>query len=632
MLTISEVLSKKNQKNAMKNLLEKKTGHGEDGITIEEFPKYWQINSEKVINGILDGSYIPGVINSYEIIGKSGKKRDISSLNVTDRFISRLIAQKLKRYIEPLFYVNSYAYQDGKGILDAVNQARKYIDEGCGFVVDIDIKSFFDNIDLHILLDKLIPYVDEDVINLIKKYLFCKVRTDTEITDKQKGVVQGNPISPILSNLYLHSLDEYLTDSEYNWIRFADDIKIYADSQDNASRIYNEVKNFLKNSLYLDVNEFKSGVYNAVNRRILGYEFYRYNKKLEIRKYKYKKEEVFTRWHQSGIQRVNQEYHIINDGVLNKQDYSLLFENENQKKQIPVEALEQICIYSNVTIAASVLKYFTEHNIRVIYVNKYGENIGYFTPVKSTKDAKVMLEQVKLYIDNFIRKEVAGKMELAAFHNMRANLRYYNKKSKINLSDEINEFGVMIKQVNEAKSVDEMMMIEARARQIYYRSFNKIIDNKDFAFEKRTKRPPEDEINAMISFGNTLLYNSVLKAIWKTSIDPKIGVVHATNRRAYSLNLDIADIYKPIIVDRVIFSLINKLQIKKQEHFVKEDKSVYLNDKGRRIMIEAFQEKLADRINNDGRMVSYSGLLSQEVYNFQNFLMKGEKYKPYKYY
>ncbi len=176
------------------------------------------------------------------------------------------------------------------------------------------------------------------------------------------------------------------------------------------------------------------------------------------------------------------------------------------------------------------------------------------------------------------------------------------------------------------------MLIEARARQQYYSAFNVILKQDDFSFEKRTRRPPMDELNAMISFGNTLLYNIVLQEIWKTPLDPRISIVHATTSRSYSLNLDFADLFKPVVVDRVIFSLVNLLQIQKSLHFEKEDSGItYLNKTGKRIFISEFEDKLKDKIKVKDRNYTYKQLIEEEIHKFQRFLMNNENYKPYKY-
>lgn len=232
------------------------------------------------------------------------------------------------------------------------------------------------------------------------------------------------------------------------------------------------------------------------------------------------------------------------------------------------------------------------------------------------------------------RLQVAKSMEIAGIHNMRANIRYYEKKKSDARLEEVEKFlSEAIVCVNQAKTHEELMLTEARARQKYYLALNSMLGQEEFLFVQRTKRPPKDFVNSLISFGNTLLYNQFLQMIWKTSLEPQIGIVHATNRRSYSLNLDFADIYKPIIVDRVMLSLVNLKQINVQSDFVKnDDGGVYLNKRGKKIYIEEFEKKLTDEITVKGKKYTYKQLMEQEVRQFQRFVEYNEEYKPYKYY
>ena len=186
--------------------------------------------------------------------------------------------------------------------------------------------------------------------------------------------------------------------------------------------------------------------------------------------------------------------------------------------------------------------------------------------------------------------------------------------------------------MNESTTIEQMMLEEARCRQKYYQAFQYFISKEGYEFEHRSKRPPMDKINAMISFGNTLLYNRVKQFIWKTNLDSRIGVVHAANRRHYSLNLDFADVFKPIIVDRVIFTLINKGMID-EDCFVKnKDHSVYLSENGKKLFIEAFQNKLYSKVTQGGKSLTYNQIIENEIWNYQTYIREGKKYQPYKYY
>lgn len=176
------------------------------------------------------------------------------------------------------------------------------------------------------------------------------------------------------------------------------------------------------------------------------------------------------------------------------------------------------------------------------------------------------------------------------------------------------------------------MTIEARCRQEYYFLFNEIIQVPGYEFTSRTRRPPMDGLNAMISFGNTLLYNRIAMEINKTSLDIRIGIVHSTSRRAQTLNLDVADIFKPILVDRTIFTLINRRILSIERDFVtNEDGSVYLSNTGKRIFIGEFCNKLYQKITENGKAITYDTKIKQEINKLYRYYVKGEVYKPYKY-
>ena len=542
--------------------------------------------------------------------------------------------QKLNRYIEPEFLEYSYAYQEGKGIQEAAQKAREYIESGYSAVVEIDLKDYFDTIPLEPLLEKIRHYItDTKVLQLIKSYLYCKVSVDEEISEKREGLVQGNSISPVLSNLYLHDFDQLLQERHYCWLRFADNIYIYEETMEKAGSIYSELCSLLEASPWqLKINYAKSGVYpDATMRRFLGYTFSWRNKKLEIRKCTYKDQSYYYNWHPCVVQKINQEYHIVQDGVLNKKDYAMLFENEDKKHHIPVEVTQQLNIYSEVTVTSSVLRMLSQNRIRAVFVDRYGNLTGHFVPSEYGQSALVTLKQCERYLDSTARLEMARAFEIAGIHNMRANIRYYHKKNKGNLELTVQELSGYMKEVNEAKTVENLLLTEARARQKYYAAFNDIIAVEEFAFVNRTRRPPRDALNAMLSFGNVLLYNLILQAIWRTTLDPRIGIVHSTNRRSASLNLDFADVFKPILVDRTIFTLINCHQIKLDD-FEQKESGVYLSDNGKRIFIKAFQNKLQQKLILKGKEYTYRRLLEQEIRDYQNAVLHQDKYRPYKYY
>ena len=174
------------------------------------------------------------------------------------------------------------------------------------------------------------------------------------------------------------------------------------------------------------------------------------------------------------------------------------------------------------------------------------------------------------------------------------------------------------------------MGIEGNCRQVYYRSFENIIDG--FEMNNRSKQPPSNEVNALISFGNMMCYTLVLDQIYHTQLNPTISFLHEPGTRRYSLALDLAEIFKPILIDRTIFRVLNKREIKAQ-HFERKMKACFLKDSGRKIFIKIFEERLRETIQhpNLGRKVSYKHLVKLECYKIAKYVLKMEPiYTPYK--
>ena len=170
--------------------------------------------------------------------------------------------------------------------------------------------------------------------------------------------MQGSPISPVFSNVYMMDFDAYL-EAKYSFCRFADNINIYCNTEEEARKAFADANHYLETKLGLTINQKKSGVYPAITRTFLGYEFKKDRSTNEVTTIKVgkKKYEYYGTWHTSAIQKIGQDYHIISDGILNRKDFSVLFESENHKIFIPVEACSSINIYSNVIFGKSFLEY-----------------------------------------------------------------------------------------------------------------------------------------------------------------------------------------------------------------------------------------------------------------------------------
>lgn len=432
----------------------------------------------------------------------------------------------------------------------------------------------------------------------------------------------------------MKDFDAFL-ESKYKFVRYSDDMNIYFDTYNKAQNALLDIDDYLRNKLGLSVNTSKSGIFESIKRRFLGYQFYRNDNQVYIKKYKKESFKYHKQWYTSAITKIDKSYHVINNGILTKKDFTILFENEDKKTYIPVETCGSINIFSNVTFTSSFFELMNNKKLNVNIYNKYGKYLGSFNTSNHYKTNKTFLKQVSLYNNINKRLVLAKKIEIASIANQRENLRYFYKHHKVLAIDEaIKYISNCIDEINKTKTIEELMLIEARAKQKYLQMLDVIIDNENFKFVKRTKRPPQNELNAMISFGNTVLYQRIANEIHKTSLDIRVGIVHSTNNRKETLNLDIAEIFKPVIVDKVIFTLIHNHQILKDEHFAKQpNNGIYLNSEGKTIFIEALERKLYSKLKVEGKKQTYESLIRKEIRKLEKYIDDdiNNKYKPFKY-
>ncbi|MCX7904256.1 MAG: type I-B CRISPR-associated endonuclease Cas1b [Caloramator sp.] len=323
---------------------------------------------------------------------------------------------------------------------------------------------------------------------------------------------------------------------------------------------------------------------------------------------------------------MNKDYYIFSNGRLRRKENTIYFEDaEGNLKLIPIETVEKIHVFGEVDLNNKFLSFVASHGSIINFYNYYGYYVGSFYPKKKNVSGFLIVKQAENYSD-FERRLFLAKcfVESAAFHIVR-NLKEYQ-----DTEEEIDKINRERENIKTAKDIDELMGCEGRIRKTYYSAFNKILKS-DFGFESREKRPPKDPVNALISFGNMQMYTTVLGEIYKTQLDPTISYLHEPSTKRFSLSLDIAEIFKPLIVDPVIFRLINNRIITKDDFEYEED-FCFLNDSGKKKFIKEYEEKLHTTIKHRklNRSVSYKGFILLECYKLIKHFLGDEIYKPLK--
>lgn len=321
--------------------------------------------------------------------------------------------------------------------------------------------------------------------------------------------------------------------------------------------------------------------------------------------------------------------YIFSDGELKRQDNTLKLHCEATNRFLPVEDISCIYVFGEVSFNKKLLELLSQKEILLHYFNHYGYYMGTFYPREHLNSGYMILKQAEFYMDHVKRIDIAKKIVSGTLKNLRQVIKYYHNRGK-ELADVINILDEYEQRVSQCQNIPELMGIEGNARENYYRSFDRIIENKDFVYEQRTRRPPKNYLNSLISFGNSIIYTMVLSEIYKTHLDPRIGFLHSTNFRSFTLNIDIAEIFKPILVDRTIFNLLSKKMITKRD-FESGMEGIVLKDKAKKLFIEELDTKFKTTIKNRdiGRKVSYRRIIRIELYKLEKHLMGEKEYTPF---
>lgn len=333
-------------------------------------------------------------------------------------------------------------------------------------------------------------------------------------------------------------------------------------------------------------------------------------------------------------------FYLFNPGMLERKDNTLKFtpvsddgemvSSDAQSRFLPVEDISEFYVFGSLRANSSLFNFLGQKDIAVHFFDYYENYTGSFMPRDSLLSGKMLLAQTSYYQDKKKRLVIARKFIEGAAYNMVKNLKYYNRRGK-DMEEIIRPIENLSKQICSTSSVEELMGIEGQIRQYYYEAFNLIIN--DFDMSGRSKQPPQNEVNALMSFGNMVCYTLCLRAIHQTQLNPTISYLHKPGERRYSLALDIAEIFKPIIVDRVIFKVLNKKEIQ-AKHFDKKMNRCLLNISGKKVFIKAIEDRLQETIQHRSlkRSVSYRYLVKLECYKLAKHLLSIEEYKPFKMY
>ena len=327
---------------------------------------------------------------------------------------------------------------------------------------------------------------------------------------------------------------------------------------------------------------------------------------------------------------MQQSFYVYNNGYLKRKDNTLRFTSyDGEKRDIPIERISDIYVMSEMSFNTTFLSYISQYGIPIHFFNYYNFYTGSFYPKESNLAGQLLVNQVQHYTEYDKRLLIAKKFIQAAADNIYRNLRYYNGRDK-NVSDYMKDIDSLRTGLVGVKSIQELMGIEGNIRKKYYAAWSVII-NQEIEFDKRVMHPPDNMINSLISFVISLVYTRTLSEIYHTQLNPTISYLHEPGIRRYSLCLDISEVFKPLIGDRLIFSLLNRKQIT-EKSFTKELNYLHLKKDASKLIVSEFEKKMKQTIMHKelGRQVSYQYLIRLEAYKLIKHLIGEKEYEGFR--
>ncbi len=321
--------------------------------------------------------------------------------------------------------------------------------------------------------------------------------------------------------------------------------------------------------------------------------------------------------------------YIFSMGTMSRKDNSIMFKNEKGNFYLPIKDTREIYCLNEVSFNSKFLDFISKAGITLHFFNYYGHYSGTFYPKVQLLSGDLTIKQSSAYLNH--REVIAAAIVQGIADNIHELLYHYYRHDKKELKPYLDWLKKKVpKMLAKMQSIKQILAVEGQIWLRFYDSFQYFLP-EEFLMNKRVKRPPDNPMNALVSFGNTLLYTKTISQIYHTHLNQSISFLHEPSEGRFSLSLDLSEVFKPIIVFKTIFDLVNKKRLQVHKHFDKSLNYALLNEAGKKIFIEAYETRINEVFLHKklGRKTTYKSAIKYDGYKLIKMIVEGEVFKPF---
>ena len=324
----------------------------------------------------------------------------------------------------------------------------------------------------------------------------------------------------------------------------------------------------------------------------------------------------------------NHTRYIFSMGELKRKDNSIAFVNQKGNFYIPIQDTKELYCMNEVSFNTKFLDFIARAGITLHLFNYYGNYSGSFYPKESLVSGELTIKQSQAHIEN--RITIAKSIIKAIAQNIHHTIYHYYRHGKEEVKPFLDWLKTQEKLLEKDFDIARLLFIEGQIWHRFYDSFEHFLP-QDFLMNKRVKRPPNNPMNALVSFGNSLLYTKTISALYQTHLNQSISFLHSPSEGRFSLSLDISEAFKPVIVYKTIFDLVGRKKLQVTKHFDSKLNYCLLNETGKKIFIDAYEARLNETFMHPKlkRKTSYKNAIKLDGYKLIKTIVEGREFKPF---